>query len=507
MNPRRFLLGSMLVGAALALTRKLFTATGLAAPASSSASCEAIDAYVEGQMRRLKIPGASLAVVEGDKIVHRRGFGQARSDGDVPTPQTPFFIGSLTKSITALAVMQLVEAGKVELDAPIRRYLPWFRVADPQASVQMTVRHLLNQTSGLPTIAGNVALADMDDRPDATERQVRALTTLKLTRPVGAKWEYSNLNYNVLGLIVEAASGKSYADYVRDHIFIPLEMSRTYTSKAAAKQNGLAQGHRHWFSFPFPAPDLPVPRGSLPSGQLISCAQDMAHYLIAHLNGGRYGEAQILSAAGIDELHRGVAEFAYGSLGAGRYGMGWFEADLDGTTAYSHSGNAPDFSAFMALVPEQQRGAVVLFNADPYGLPMITEEIGMGLTAVLAGQQPPPMRLKFVQWIMRLLPLIPLAQVAGVLVTGRRLGQWRRDPVSRPRGGLAWGRHLLLPMIPNLALVASLSYLRSSGLIRFLQLFMPDLAWIVRIGGGFAGLWAALRSGLMLRALRGPRPR
>lgn len=472
---------------------------------------DAIDGYVEQQMRRLHIPGAALAIVEGDRIVHARGLGcyasRPRPGGDAPTPQTPFFIGSLTKSITALAVMQLVEAGKVGLDAPVRRYLPWFRVADPQASAQMTVRHLLNQTSGLPTVAGNVALADMDDRPDATERQVRALATLELTRPAGAKWEYSNLNYNVLGLIVEAASGESYTDYVRDHIFIPLEMSRTYASKAAAKKDGLAPGHRHWFGLPFPAPDLPVPHGSLPSGQLISCAQDMAHYLIAHLNGGRYRDTQILSEAGIEELHRGVAEFAYGGLGAGRYGMGWFEANLNGTTTYSHSGNVPDFSAFMALVPEQKRGAVVLFNADPYGLPMITEEIGTGMTAVLAGQQPPPVRLGFVQWIMRLLPLVPLAQAAGVLATRRRLGRWRRDPASRPRGGLAWGRHLVLPLIPNLALVASLGYLRSSGLIRFLQLFMPDLAWIVRIGGGFAGVWALLRSGLVLRALRGPRPR
>ena len=83
--------------------------------------------------------------------------------------------------------MQLVEAGKVELDAPVQRYLPWFRVADPQASAQMTVRHLLNQTSSLPLLPSEVAMADFDDRPDATERQVRALSTLKLTRPVGSK--------------------------------------------------------------------------------------------------------------------------------------------------------------------------------------------------------------------------------------------------------------------------------------------------------------------------------
>ena len=92
----------------------------------------AIDAYIEREMHRLNIPGVSLAIVEGDQIVYTRGYGKARPGGEAPSPQTPFFIGSLTKSFTALAVMQLVEAGKVELDAPVQRYLPWFRVADPQ---------------------------------------------------------------------------------------------------------------------------------------------------------------------------------------------------------------------------------------------------------------------------------------------------------------------------------------------------------------------------------------
>jgi CubicO group peptidase (beta-lactamase class C family) len=501
MNLKKLLLGSLAVGAVLAVTRSLFAKTAPAKPVSENTDYDAIDAYVEGQMRRLKIPGASLAIVEGDQIVHLRGFGRARPGGEAPTPQTPLFIGSVTKSFTALAAMQLVEAGKVELDAPVQRYLPWFRVADPQASAQMTVRHLLNQTSGLPIIPGNVILADLDDGPDATERQVRALATLKITRPVGSKWEYSNLNYNILGLIVEAAGGEPYAGYIQDHIFDPLGMSRSYTSKAAAKQNGLARGHRHWFSLPFPAPNLPVPRGSLPSGQLISCAEDMTHYLIAHLNRGRYRDAQILSAAGIDELHRGVAQFAYGSFAAGRYGMGWFEVDLDGTKTYSHGGNVPDFSAFMALVPGQKKGLVVLFNADPYGLPMITEEVGMGMTALLAGLEPPPIRLDFVQWIMRLLPLIPLLQVAGVYATLRRLGSWQKDPALCPSSGRIWGQHIVLPLVPNLALAAILGYLQSSGLIRFMHLYMPDLSWIARICGSFAGIWAFQRTGLILQTL------
>jgi CubicO group peptidase (beta-lactamase class C family) len=366
----------------------------------------------------------------------------------------------------------------------------------------MTVRHLLNQTSGLPTLPGELALVDFDDRADAIERQVRALATLEITRPVGAKCEYSNLNYNILGLIVEAASGQSYAEYIQNHVFDPLGMSHSYTSKAAAVQDGLAMGHRHWFGRPFPAPNLPVPRGSLPSGQLISCAEDMAHYLIAHLNGGRYGDVQVLSAEGIDELHRGVAEQVVVGISSGRYGMGWYERDLGPTKTYSHAGNVPDFSAFMALVPEQKRGVVLLFNADPYGMPPVTEEVGMGVTALLAGQEPPPIRLDFIQWIMRLLPLIPVLQMVGVLATFGSLRRWRRDPGRRPGGGRTWAQHILLPLIPNLSLAALLVYLRASGLLRFIHTFLPDLSWIARISGGFAAIWAFLRTGLMLRFLR-----
>jgi CubicO group peptidase (beta-lactamase class C family) len=205
MNLKRFIFGSLLVGAVLALIRRAFAKPASAKPVTNSApddaiaSYKAIDAYVEEQMRRLKIPGVSLAIVEGDEIVHLRGFGQARPGGEPPSPHTPFPIASLTKSFTALAVMQLTEAGKVELDSPVQRYLPWFRVADPQASAQMTVRHLLNQTSGLPTSAGAIPLADFDSSPGATERQARALSTLALTRPVGSAFEYSNSNYNLLG--------------------------------------------------------------------------------------------------------------------------------------------------------------------------------------------------------------------------------------------------------------------------------------------------------------------
>src|SRR5262249_51221021 len=106
----------------------------------------AIDRFVDAERQAMRVPGLAIGVVHGDQIAHLAGFGRADGNARPVTPQTPFLAASLTKSFTALAVMQFVEAGKVDLDAPIQRYLPWFRVADAEASARITVRHLLNQT-------------------------------------------------------------------------------------------------------------------------------------------------------------------------------------------------------------------------------------------------------------------------------------------------------------------------------------------------------------------------
>lgn len=501
MKAKNLLLGSLVLGSGLALTLLACRKPARTKQVSRD-SYDAIDAYVKGEMRRLKIPGAALAIVEGDEIVHLRGFGYARPGGQAPTPQTPFVLGSTTKSFTALAVMQLVEAGKIDLNAPVRRYLPWFCVADPRASAQMTVRHLMNQTSGLPMLPGMTVLADLDESAGAAERQARGLSTLQITRPVGAAFEYSNLNYNLLGMVIQAAGGESYEDYVQKHIFAPLDMSHTYTSPITAKQNGLAVGHRYWFASPYPVTHLALPRGSLSSGQLISTTEDMAHYLIAYLNGGRYRDIQILSPEGVAQLHRGVAEIKVMGKSVGTYGMGWFVEKIGPMKLVWHGGNVPDFSSYMALLPEQRKGIVLLVNADHYGLPIILMEVGLGLSNLLAGREPPPIQLGYIPAVMRALLLIPLLQFAGVVTTLQLLRDWDRDPARRPNRGRRWGLDVLLPLLPNLALAAIPVFLRVRGMLPYLKFYNPDVYWVALICGGFAGIWSFLRTGLILRALR-----
>jgi CubicO group peptidase (beta-lactamase class C family) len=362
------------------------------------------------------------------------------------------------------------------------------------------VRHLLNQTGGLSTASGRIPLADFDDSPGATEDQAQALSTLELSHPVDSAFEYSNANYNLLGLIIEAASGKSYADYIQTHILTPLEMHHTYTSQATAKQNGLAMGHRYWFATPLAAPNLPIPHGSLPSGQLISSSEDMARYMIAFLNGGHAGDVQILSPAGIDELHRGVAEDIEMGMSMGKYGMGWFVSEIGQRESVWHTGIVPNFFSYMALLPEQKKGVVLLFNTYGYLMTPALTEIGAGVEMLLAGDQPAPTQFGFMPWVQRALLLIPLLQIVGVVATLRQLRRWRQDPLNRPRGGRTWGLYILLPVILNLLVILTLIPLLSATR-GFWIFFMPDFSWIAIICGSFAGVWTCLRTGLVLREL------
>src|SRR5262245_60910560 len=198
----------------------------------------AVDIYVNTERVAQHIPGIALAIVGPDGTIHVDGFGVTDRGGPVITSQTPFILGSTSKSFTALAVMQLVEAGRIELDAPVQRYIAWFAGADPQASAQTTDRQFLNQTSGRATASGRRTLTEYSSGDDALEKRVRALRDVALTAPPGATYQYSNCNYQVLGAIVQAVSGTSFETYLQTHVFDPLGMTHTYTSKSDAVANG-----------------------------------------------------------------------------------------------------------------------------------------------------------------------------------------------------------------------------------------------------------------------------
>jgi CubicO group peptidase (beta-lactamase class C family) len=473
----------------------LASSIALASPLQVAGSdFAAIDKFIEAEMQAQRIPGLALGIVQGDQIVHLKGFGIADPSGRAVTAQTPFIIGSLSKSFTALAIMQLVEAGKVELDAPVQHYLPWFRVADETVAAQITVRHLLNHTSGLSTKTGRSFQGSGDVSDSALEQTVRKLSEVELTGPVGVAYQYSTVNYSVLGLIVQTVSGQSYETYIQEHIFDLLEMHNSFTSQADAQPQGLATGYNYAFGIPM-AVDLPHNRGLLPAGYLISSAEDMAHYLIAQLNDGRYKDAALLSPAGMIETHNpavpsGVTETSYG--------MGWFVGPINGIPAVHHQGETFNFHSNMILLPERQWGIVVLINGENsmdllFGTARIAD-ISNGVASLLAGKTPPTPPANTSVWVIYgiLIGLIVI-QISGIIWSARRLqsGRLRGDRVRV-------GRHILLPLVLNLAW-ALMTLVLLPKLIFGLPLMifasgLPDLGYTLLVSGLIALGWGILRT-------------
>jgi CubicO group peptidase (beta-lactamase class C family) len=452
-----------------------------------------IDAYIRSRMQIARIPGLALGIVQNDQMVYLKGYGIAGSDGRAVTPQTPFILGSTSKSFTALAIMQLVEAGKIDLDALVTTYLPWFHTSDPAASAQITVRNLLNHASGLPTSEGRQDLWDNDQSSMALENGVRALSSVQLSRPAGEGYEYANENYDILGLIVETVSGISYEDYVRSAIFAPLQMHHSAAALSDPEAIDLATGYRYWFFWPV-AFDAPYPRRSTPSGMLISSAEDMAHYLIAHLNEGRYGDNHLLSPQGVAMLHTA------GSVSS--YGMGWVIQSQLGSTRIWHNGDLSNFHSNMLLLPDQHIGIVTLINISEFYNSAAVNIPIEGVAELVLGNNVtatthPPFNV-MPQVVMLVTLLIPILWIVGSYLSIRRSREHHELP---PRGIIRIWRFYLPLVIDFCPLVLAWIILpsRVDAPMEAIALFVPDVFLVIVTVTVLSLGWAIARIFLTLR--------
>ena len=461
-----------------------------------SSEQDKVDAYIQSRMRIDNIPGLALGIVRGDQVVYLKGYGISGPDGRAVTPQTPFIIGSSSKSFTALAVMQLVEAGKIDLDAPVTKYIPWFRTVDLTSSNQITVRNLLNQDSGLGVYAGRQGMADNDQSSTALEQGVRQLDGLQLSQPVGKAFEYSNVNYNILGLIVQAVSGIPYEEYVQSEIFAPLEMSHSAAALSDREVKDIATGYRYWLFWPV-AFDAPYPRRMTPAGFLISTAEDMSHYLIAQLNGGTYNNQQILSLKGIDTLH------APGPTSS--YAMGWEVRGQSGARKINHAGDTSNFHSNMLLLPDQQIGIVTLINVNGYTHISAVNLPVEGVAEILLGHNlsaavDPP-----ANWVAPAIPLVPLF-ILVIWIAGSYLfiKRWRQLGKLPPRGiHQLW--HYYLPLVVDLCL-ASIAWIivprQFLTPLETIRLFTPDIFLIIVLMTILGVSWALARTFLTFHPIQ-----
>jgi len=328
-----------------------------------------LDSTVEQVMERLAIPGLSLAVVQGDRVLLVQGFG-VREIGLNTTvdERTLFALGSASKAFTATALGLLVDDGKIAWDDPLARHIPGFRVADSYISLNLTLRDALSHRTGLDPANGLMMANPQIGRSEMLAR----LAYLEPVYPFRSRYLYNNLMYIAASEVIPAVTGKRWESLVQERIFNPLEMSDSIPNSGLAKlPDNRATPHAVVGEAVKPIPWFDMTTAA-PAGGILSSAKDMAQWCRAQLNDGRLGEKQQIPAAIIPITHRPVIDtgqkiehlFDHGLL-FNFYGMGWTYKDYRRQTMISHEGGIDGMSAYVSMLPEQKVCVVTLSNLSP----------------------------------------------------------------------------------------------------------------------------------------------
>ena len=454
---------------------------GLSAALPASALDDAINEVIDRELAASGVPGVSYAVVVDGELGASGARGVARLGENAPvTADTPFLTGSISKSFTALAVMQFVEAGGVELDVEISTYLDDF---SGQRAGAITIRQLLSHTSGFSTLQGNAGHTDARGDADELERLVDELADETPAYEPGTRWEYSNTNYQILGRLVEVISGREFQAYVTEHILEPIGMSSSFVADGET-HDAMVTGHRSWFATKLPLPETATDRATAPQGGIVASANDLARYLQVMIN----GQDDVLSAEGKAQMMQPS------SAASPFYGFGWFLYSSDGTV--SHSGASPGFETLATMIPGENRAVVVLTNGGS-GLGFgDTLPLRSGITAAALGLEDasagPDWGARALFIGMTLLPMFYLASIGWA---------WRHRAAIRAKraAGFAGLFSLWFPLLTTavaawviLGLVPSLI----GSPFSTINHFQPDVGLVFIAAAATGVAWAVLRLGI-----------
>jgi CubicO group peptidase (beta-lactamase class C family) len=335
-----------------------------------------LDRLAEEARKAWQAPGCTVAIVKDDQVVVLKGYGvRELGRSEAVTPDTLFSTGSLTKAVTATALAKLIDQGKLDWNDLVRKHVPFFRLNDPLADRDATLRDLLCHRTGLGP--HNLLWQHADW---TIEESVRRLAHLRLAQPFRSEFLYNNLTYLTLGLAMSSAAGKPWNEYVRQELFEPLGMTGVvFTRSAALKSADHATPHQvdregkkinviDWYH---------DDRQIRASGSMKASARDLARWLQFQLNEGKLDGKQVVSRDSLRETHRPqvvvpVPSFLAREAGTTQisYGLGWRIRDHRGHALLEHGGSVEGFRAHLVLAPKQKIGIVVLSNLGDSDMPL-----------------------------------------------------------------------------------------------------------------------------------------
>ena len=440
---RRSLATSLvLTAAAVLVTPVAATATGVTTGGGGEVDVAAVDRFLTTQLEAASIPGAAVAITHGNRVIHVAGFGHD-STGAPVTADTPFRIASLSKSFTALAVLQLVDEGRVSLDDRVNAHLPDFRLADPRGA-SITVRQLLDQTSGM---ADSVA-RDSDRHPATLADAVAGLRNNGLAAAPGAQWNYHNPNYQVAARLVEVVSGQPFDSYLRTQVFEPTGMTSSRTVDTDDQPvPGLADGHIVAYGHAFPLPGPHTFDGG--DGGVVSTAADMANWLVVQTNGSAPDGTRIISDRSLTQMQTPSSNAT-----AHGYALGWDTAGpADAPTRIEHTGNLLTYTAYQAVMPDTGYGVAILLNS---GSGLMLDETGIfyGIRDIIEGTDLTPSGPAYTTYSATTLDTVLAILTLGLLLLGVRGVLGARRWVSRHGHSRT---RVVLRTIPHLAVLVAVA--------------------------------------------------
>lgn len=314
-------------------------------------------------MKDMDLPGMAVAVVHDGKVVYSQGFGVRQIDPDKPfTADTACYIASSTKPFIALAIMQLVDQGKVRLDAPVKEYLPRFELATPEWTNRITVRDLLCHRYGLRNPIITLAEAYTGEWDD--DFFYREMKNTEIT----GEWEYSNLHFTIAGRIIQSVTGQTWQDYLQDHVFDPLGMTHTtaYASRMYAMDDVALPLERgldsQWQILPLRKVDSTMHA----AGGIGSSANDLAQWILVHLNGGTANGKRIVSEKAIEAILTPETEpnTRFFRFGRGKMGLSWYLGDYKDELLVHHFGGYLGYHAHVSFMPQHNVGVAVVANSN-----------------------------------------------------------------------------------------------------------------------------------------------
>ncbi|CAM3951655.1 penicillin-binding protein [Bacillus luti] len=354
-----------------------------------------LDKYIEKFIKEQNIPGAAVAIVHNKDVFFTKTWGITGESEKKITSKTPFAIGSISKSLTALAIVKLIEDKKIKLEDSVQQHLPWFKLKDSQISSSITIQHLLTHTSGINTYEGLLISDKQSKSSTALKENVMRLSNVKLIALPGEKYQYSNANYIVLGALIEEVTKDTYSSYMEKYVFQLLNMNGAAASKETAYEKGYLTGYQSWFGIPRKSV-VSYDNAGAPYGYITANLEDMIQFIM-FLN--RQKDTQFLKKENIalylSPLYNINSEKSYG------FGLRTTSINESETMIW-HSGSTPDARTEIFTLNKSGWGGVILTNKNHVLEEPALSVLKKGIISILNEEEPvdPHKSIPFTQIVM-----------------------------------------------------------------------------------------------------------